>query len=97
LMALTLVQYPPPPQRDYVRYISRSGVPTQNVMAVVDFDMRFTYAFVGQPGSMHDTSVLFHTIEHDTTAFPHPPQGLFFCICCNLSPLCSYIFPCLSI
>jgi hypothetical protein len=61
-----------------VRYIGRSGVPTQNVMAAVDFDMPFTYASVGQPGSMHDTSVLFHAIEHDTTTFPHPPQGIFF-------------------
>jgi hypothetical protein len=67
-----------PPPRDYVRYIGRSGVPTQNVMAAVDFDMHFTYASVGQPGSMHDTSVLFHAIEHDTTTFPHPPQGIFF-------------------
>ncbi len=54
-----------PPPQDYVRYIGRSGTPTQNVMAVVDFDMRFTYASIGQPGSMHDTSVLFHAIQND--------------------------------
>jgi hypothetical protein len=67
-----------PTPRDYVRYISRSGTPTQNVMVVVDFDMRFTYASIGQPGSMHDTSVLFHAIEHDTSIFPHSPHGIYF-------------------
>jgi hypothetical protein len=43
--------------------------------AVCDFDMHFTYASIGQPGSMHDTSVLFHAIENDKAAFPHPPKG----------------------
>jgi hypothetical protein len=64
--------------RDYVRYISRSDTKTQNVMDMVDFDMPFTYVSIGQPGSMHDTSVLFHAIEHDTTAFPHPPHDIYF-------------------
>jgi hypothetical protein len=40
--------------------------------------MCFTYVSIGQPGSMHDTSVLFHAIEHDTSDFPHPPHGIYF-------------------
>jgi hypothetical protein len=64
-----------PPPHDLVRYIGRSGKATQNVLVVVDFDLRFTYASIGQPGSMHDTSVLFHAIEHDHE-FPHPPVGM---------------------
>lgn len=36
--------------KDVIRYIGRSGCTTQNVMAVCDFDMRFTYASIGQPG-----------------------------------------------
>jgi hypothetical protein len=67
-----------PTPRDYVRCIDRSGTPTENVMVVVDFDMCFTYVSIGQPGSMHDTSVLFHAIEHDTSDFPHPPHGIYF-------------------
>jgi hypothetical protein len=47
-------------------------------MTAVDFDMRFTYASIGQPTSMHDTSVLFHAIEHNTSAFPHPSHGIYF-------------------
>lgn len=65
------------PREDYVRYIGRSKSPTQNVMAAVDFDMRFTYSSIGQPGSMHDTSVLYHVLDVDKDIFPHPPQGIY--------------------
>jgi len=75
-----------PPPNDLIRYIGRSGKPTQNVLAIVDFDMRFTYAFIGQPGSMHDINVLFHALKNDHDKFPHPPKGmhgwiLFFSYC----------------
>lgn len=49
-------------------------------MAVCDFDMHFTYASIGQPGFMHDTSVLFHAIENDKATFPHPPKGKYYLV-----------------
>jgi hypothetical protein len=45
------------------------------VLAICDFDMRFTYVAAGQPGALHDTSVLYHAVEMDAQVFPHPPQG----------------------
>jgi hypothetical protein len=60
---------------EQVRYIGKTGIPTQNVLAVCDFDMRFTYVSTGQPGSMHDTSVLYNALSVDKDIFPHPPQG----------------------
>jgi hypothetical protein len=48
-----------------VRYIGKTGIPTQNVLAVCDFDMCFTYVATGQPGAMHDTSVLYNAISVD--------------------------------
>jgi len=69
-----------PPPNDQIRYIGRSGKSTQNVFAIVDFDMQFSYASIRQPGSMHDTSVLFHAIEYYHDKFPHPPQGTYICI-----------------
>jgi len=60
---------------EQVRYIGKTGIATQNVLAVCDFDMRFTYVSTGQPGSMHDTSVLYNAISVDEKFFPHPPQG----------------------
>lgn len=50
-----------------------AGLATQNVMAMVDFDMSFTYASIGQPGSMHDTIVLYNAIQAGEDIFPHPP------------------------
>jgi hypothetical protein len=85
--------------RDYVRYIGRFGIPTQNVMVVVDFDMRFTYASIGQPDSMHDTSVLFHAIEHDTATFPHPSHGIYFGVLflsCNVLFVLIFVYTCLG-
>ena len=58
--------------------LAKTGMPTQNVLAVCDFDMRFTYVSTGQPGSMHDTSVLYNAIKVDETFFPHPPQGIMW-------------------
>jgi hypothetical protein len=42
----TQVRVSPPPS-DQVRYIGKTGIPTQNILAVCDFDMRFTYVSVG--------------------------------------------------
>jgi hypothetical protein len=65
-----------PHSEDLIIYIGRGGIPTQNVLAIVDFNMRFIYASTGQPGSTHDTNVLFHALRHDHDTFPHPPQGM---------------------
>jgi hypothetical protein len=45
------------------------------MMVVIDFDMCFTYTSIGQPGSMHDTNVLYHALEADEELFPHPPTS----------------------
>nr|XP_040259779.1 uncharacterized protein LOC120976652 [Aegilops tauschii subsp. strangulata] len=79
---------------DVIRYIGRSGSTTQNVMAVCDFDMCFTYASIGQPGAMHD-SVLYHALVADKDVFLHPPEGIFLlyvhirlCIIASISCWC---------
>jgi hypothetical protein len=53
---------------EQVRYIGKSGIPTTNVLAICDFDLRFTYVSVGQVGSKHDTSVLYDAMHVDTTS-----------------------------
>ena len=40
-----------------------------------DDQVRYIGRSVGQPGSMHDTCVLYHAIEADKDTFPHPPKG----------------------
>nr|XP_034591982.1 putative nuclease HARBI1 isoform X1 [Setaria viridis] len=65
---------------EMVRYIGKTRMATQNVLAVCDFDMRFTYVSTGQPGAMHDTSVLYNAIRVDEEFFPHPPQGKYYVV-----------------
>jgi hypothetical protein len=38
---------------------------TQNMMAAVDFDLKFTYVLAGWEGSAHDALVLGDAIERD--------------------------------
>jgi hypothetical protein len=40
------------------RFRGRKHYPTQNVLVVVDFDLRFTYVLAGWEGSAHDSVVL---------------------------------------
>jgi hypothetical protein len=39
------------------QYVGRHGYSSQNVLAICDFDMRFTFAVAGWLGSVHDTRV----------------------------------------
>jgi len=43
--------------QDQPRYRNRKGHLTQNVLAVCNFDMEFTYVLAGWEGSAHDTAV----------------------------------------
>jgi len=40
----------------------RKSNPTQNVMAVVDFDLKFTYVLAGWEGLAHDALILADAI-----------------------------------
>jgi hypothetical protein len=46
-------------------YRTRKGTLAQNVLGVVDFDMRFTYLMVGWEGSAHDSKVLGSALTED--------------------------------
>jgi hypothetical protein len=43
----------------------RKTNPTQNVMAAVDFDLKFTYVFAGWEGFAHDAHILADAIERN--------------------------------
>ena len=62
-------------RRSHDDYLNRKGWPSQNVLAVVDFDMRFTFIGVGMAGVVHDMAVLREGWTART--FPHPPPGWF--------------------
>ena len=64
------------PATEQAKYIGRHGYASQNVMAVCDFDMRFTFVVTGWLGSVHDTRVLQDTLITYEDRFPHPPEGI---------------------
>ncbi|KAK4397110.1 hypothetical protein Sango_1547600 [Sesamum angolense] len=65
------------PRVDQNRYRSRKGGLAQNVLAICDFDMNFTYVYAGWEGSAVDARVLDHAVSHDNT-FPFPPIDMAY-------------------
>ncbi|KAL6315542.1 hypothetical protein AAG906_000844 [Vitis piasezkii] len=77
LMAIDIIK-PSDPQfkevLDKIRNDDRKGMATQNVMAVCDFNMCFTFAWVGWEGATHDARVFLEALRRPELGFPHPPR-----------------------
>ncbi|KAL5566862.1 hypothetical protein UlMin_030026 [Ulmus minor] len=54
-------------------YRNRKECTSQNILAVVDFDMKFTYLVAGWEGSVHDSRVLRDAMSNLAISFPTPP------------------------
>jgi hypothetical protein len=48
------------------RFRGRKSIPTQNVLAAVDFDLRFVYVLTGWEGSAPDSYVLQDALARPT-------------------------------
>jgi hypothetical protein len=46
------------PRNQRVAFLGRKHTTTQNILAVVDFDLRYTYVLAGWEGSAHDALTL---------------------------------------
>ena len=66
-----------------VPYLNMHNETSQNVLAVCDFDMRFTFVLSGWPGSAHDMRVFKDAITTHHHKFPHPPPGMLLELSCN--------------
>ncbi|KAK4405736.1 hypothetical protein Sango_0580100 [Sesamum angolense] len=65
------------PRVDQHRYRSRKGRLAQNVLTICDFDMNFTYVYVGWEGSAADACVLDNAVSQDPN-FPFPPIAMAY-------------------
>jgi len=63
------------PVDETISHTCRHGNTSQNVLAICDFDMRFTFAAAGWPGSAHDSRILTHALAN-FPSFPVPPKGI---------------------
>jgi hypothetical protein len=60
-----------------IPYIGQKGTSTQNVMAVCDFYMCFTFVWAGCEDIAHDIRIFLEAIRNEELRFPHPPRGLY--------------------
>jgi hypothetical protein len=65
---------------EVVNHTCRHGYTSQNILAVCDFDMRFTFVVAGWPGSAHDTRILNHALTNFGDEFPKPPAGKYYLV-----------------
>ena len=63
------------PTDDMVSHRCQHGFTYQNVLAICDFNTRFTFVVAGWPGSAHDSRILNHALAH-FSSFPLPPKGI---------------------
>ncbi|KAK3166082.1 hypothetical protein QOZ80_1AG0041210 [Eleusine coracana subsp. coracana] len=56
----------------------RKHIPTQNMLATVDFDLKFTYVLAGWEGSAHDATILADALERKDGLVV--PEGKFYLV-----------------
>lgn len=66
------------PANQVVQHTGRKGYTSQNVLAICDFNMRFTFVVAGWPGSVHDMRVFKDAVDKYGNKFPHPPPGKWY-------------------
>ena len=69
-------------------YRGRKWEPTINCMCACDFDVKFTFAYVGWEGSTHDTRIFLSCLNNENDNFPKPPPSMY---CCILITILKYV------
>jgi len=75
-----------------IQYLNRNNETSQNVHAVCDFDMRFTFVLSGWPGSVHDMRVFKDAMTTYGHKFPHPPPGKYYKVDAGYPNRLGYLF-----
>jgi hypothetical protein len=61
---------------EVVNHTNQHGYTSQNILAICDFNMRYTFVVAGWPGSAHDTQILNHALTNFGDKFPTPLEVL---------------------
>ena len=59
-------------------FLGRKHTTTQNVLAAVDFDLRFTYVLAGWEGPAHDALILADALQRED-GLKVPQGNTIFC------------------
>ncbi|KAI3732985.1 hypothetical protein L1987_64199 [Smallanthus sonchifolius] len=68
------------PLNEQAKYIGRKGYATQNIMAVCDFNMCFTFVWAGWEGTAHDTRIFNEALRRPELHFPHPTGDKYYVV-----------------
>ncbi|KAL8480761.1 hypothetical protein ACS0TY_027339 [Phlomoides rotata] len=71
---------------------SRKGTISQNVLAICDFNLMFTYVYVGWEGSASDAHVLFNAIISDQH-FPWLNEGKYYLVDAGFTNYTHFLAP----
>jgi hypothetical protein len=71
--------------KEVVNHTCQHGYTSQNILAICDFDMRYTFVVAGWSGSPHDTRILNHALTNFGDQFPK--KNLHVLISCILKSL----------
>ena len=80
-----------PPGQETIRFVNRKENASLNLLAMCDFDMLFTYCFVGM-ASAHDARVLSTSIRDDPM-FPTPAEGKYYLVDSGYANKSGYLAP----
>ncbi|CAI9269664.1 unnamed protein product [Lactuca saligna] len=81
------------PQKDEVKYIGRKGYATQNIMAVCDFNMCFTFVWAGWEGTAHDTRIFNEALQRPDLNFPYPTGDKYYVVDAGYPNTRGYLAP----
>ncbi|XP_042753118.1 uncharacterized protein LOC111906945 [Lactuca sativa] len=68
------------PQNEEAKYVGQKRYPTQNIMVVCDFNMRFTFVWAGWEGTAHDTRIFNETLQRLDLNFPYPTGDKYYIV-----------------
>ncbi|XP_039129001.1 protein ALP1-like [Dioscorea cayenensis subsp. rotundata] len=79
------------PASEVAAFRGRKPYPTQNVLVVVDFDIRFTFILTGWEGFVHDSLVLIDALERPNGL--KVPEGKYYLVDVGYTTRPSFIPP----
>ncbi|XP_009761659.1 uncharacterized protein [Nicotiana sylvestris] len=81
------------PQGQEIPYIGRKGYPTQNIFAVVDFNICFTFALAGWEGAAHDRHIFGEALRRPELNFPRPIGNKYYLVDAGYPHMTGYMPP----
>ncbi|KAL4586007.1 hypothetical protein LXL04_010637 [Taraxacum kok-saghyz] len=80
-------------RHEEAKYIGRKGYATQNIMAVCDFNMCFTFVLAGWEGTAHDTRIFNEALRRQELRFPHPAGDKYYVVDAGYPNTRGYLAP----